>query len=128
LYKWPNGTHLTKTKGAAETLFSHHGLDPRLQAIKLLASLTYPLKITKDQPTLHPNMSHDLLLIDIRHCIGLIRSLRCRWCLKLHHLKLLLESGDRHCPLLEFEVLLLNGRLEVYNHVCAGVHYLADEV
>jgi hypothetical protein len=29
------------------TLFSRHGLHPRLQAIKLLASLTYPLKITK---------------------------------------------------------------------------------
>jgi hypothetical protein len=28
-------------------LFSRHVLHPRLQAIKLLASLTYPLKMTK---------------------------------------------------------------------------------
>jgi hypothetical protein len=31
---------------------------PRLQAIKLLASLTYPLKITKGQPNSHPPHQH----------------------------------------------------------------------
>jgi hypothetical protein len=38
--------------------------------IKLLASLTYPLKIRNGQPTPHPITSHELLLIDIRHSIG----------------------------------------------------------
>jgi hypothetical protein len=37
----------TKNKRSTRTLFSHHGLHPRLQAIKLLVCLTYPLKITK---------------------------------------------------------------------------------
>jgi hypothetical protein len=39
-----------KQKGH-RTLFSHHGLHLSLQATKLLASLTYPLKITK---SVHP--------------------------------------------------------------------------
>jgi hypothetical protein len=82
-------------------LFSRHGLHPRLQAIKLLASLTYPLKITKGQ---------------------------CGWHLELEHLELLLESGDRRCPLLKLEVLLLDGMLEMYNHMGAGVHLLTSEV
>jgi tartrate dehydratase alpha subunit/fumarate hydratase class I-like protein len=48
--------------------------------------------------------------------------------LKLKHLELQLESGDRRCPLLELEVLLLDGVLEVYNHMGAGVHVLTGEV
>jgi hypothetical protein len=40
----------------------------------------------------------------------------------------LLESGDHHYPLLKLEVLLLDGVLEVYNHVGAGVHLLMGEV
>jgi hypothetical protein len=37
----------TKNKRSMRTLFSRHVLRPRLQAIKLLASITYPLKIIK---------------------------------------------------------------------------------
>jgi hypothetical protein len=36
-----------KNKRSTITLFSRHGLYPMLHAIKLLISLTYPLKITK---------------------------------------------------------------------------------
>jgi hypothetical protein len=46
-------------------MLSRHGLHLRLQATKLLASLTYPLKITKVSPPYLSNMSHHLLLIDI---------------------------------------------------------------
>jgi hypothetical protein len=107
------------------TLFSCYGLHPRLQVIKLHSSLTYPLKITKGQPIPHPNTSHDLLLIDIQHYIGLSG---CRWRLKLRHLELLLESEDRCCPLLELEVPLLDGVLEVYNCVGACVLLLMGKV
>jgi hypothetical protein len=68
-------------------------------------------------------MSHHLLLIDIRHCIGLSGCCRCRW-----HLKLLLKSSDRRCPLLELEVLLLDVVLEVYNHVHALIHHLTSDI
>jgi hypothetical protein len=98
----------------------------RLQAIKLLASLTYPLKIIKGLPTPHPIMSHDLLLVDIRLNIRL--SGGCGWCLKLKHLKLLLKGGDHRCPLLELEVLLLVGVLKVHDRVGVGVHLLTGEV
>jgi hypothetical protein len=60
-----------KNKRDTRTLLSHHGSHPMLQAIKLLVSLTYPLKITKGQTTLHPDMPHNLLLIDIQHSVGL---------------------------------------------------------
>jgi hypothetical protein len=46
----------------------------------------------------------------------------------LEHLELLLESGDHRCPLLKLEVLLLDGMLEMYNHMGAGVHLLTSEV
>jgi hypothetical protein len=45
-----------KQKGT-RTLFSRHKLHLRLQAIKLLASLTYPLEIKKVSPPCLPNMS-----------------------------------------------------------------------
>jgi hypothetical protein len=35
------------------------------------------------QPTLHPNMSRYLVLVDIRHCVGLSGVLGSGWCLKL---------------------------------------------
>jgi hypothetical protein len=58
--------------------------------------------------------------------------LSCRWWLKLKlklkHLKLLLESGDRRCPLFELKVLLLHDMLEVYDRMDAGVHLLTGEV
>jgi hypothetical protein len=53
-----------KQKGT-RTLFSRHGLHLRLQATKLLGSLTYPLKITKVSPLCLSNMSHHLLLVNI---------------------------------------------------------------
>jgi hypothetical protein len=62
------------------------------------------------------------------HCVRLNGCCGCGWCLKLKHLELLLESGDRHCPLLDFKVLLLDGMLEVYNRVGAGVHLLTSKV
>jgi hypothetical protein len=65
-------------------------------------------------------MSHHLLLVDIRLCIGLSR---CGW-----HLKLLLKIGDRRCPLLELKVMLLNVVLEVYNRVRGLVQHLASGV
>jgi hypothetical protein len=108
MYKWPNETHLTKTKGAARTLFPRHGLHPRLQAIKLLASQTYQLKRTKGQPTPHPTTSHDLHLVDIRHSVELSGICGCGWFLKLQHLNLLLKGGDHCCPLLKLEVLRLS--------------------
>jgi hypothetical protein len=42
-----------KNKRGTIALFSRYGLHPRLQAIKLLVSLTYALKITKGQTILH---------------------------------------------------------------------------
>jgi hypothetical protein len=43
-----------KNKRDTTALLSRHGLHPMLQAIKLLVSLTYPLKITKGQLIPHP--------------------------------------------------------------------------
>jgi hypothetical protein len=43
-----------KNKRGTEAFLSRHGLHPRLQAIKLVVSLTYPLKIIKGQPLPHP--------------------------------------------------------------------------
>jgi hypothetical protein len=48
--------------------------------------------------------------------------------LKLKHLKLLVEIGDRHYPLLELKVLLLNVVLEVYDRVRVLVQHLANGV
>jgi hypothetical protein len=42
-----------------------------LEAIKLAASLTYPLKITKGLPISHPNTPPNLHLITIRNSVGL---------------------------------------------------------
>jgi hypothetical protein len=120
-----------KNKRVTRTLFSCHGLYLRLQAIKLLARLTYPIKITKGQSTLHSNKSHHLLHVDIRHYVGLsgcCGRCGCRWHLKLKHLKLLLKSGDHHYPLLELEVLLLDVVLEVYDRVRAVVQHLTSDV
>jgi hypothetical protein len=69
-------------------------------------------------------MSHHLLLIDIRHYVRLSDCYRCGWHLKLKHLKLLLESDDHRCPLLELEVLLL----EVYDCVCALTQHLMSDI
>jgi hypothetical protein len=43
-------------------------------------------------------------------------------------LKLLLESGDHCCPLLEVKILLLDVVLNVYNRVGALVHHRASGV
>jgi hypothetical protein len=110
-------------KRGTGTLFYHNVLHPRLEAIKLLASLTYPPTITKCQPTPHPNTSRDLLPINIRHHVTLSGGCGCGW-----RLKLLLESGNHHCPLLELEVMHLNDVLEVHNHVGTGVHLLKGKV
>jgi hypothetical protein len=107
-------------------MFPCHGLHPRLQAIKLLASLTYPLKIIKGQTMPHPDTSHNLHLIDIRHGVGLNSG--CyggRWHLKLKHLNLQLKRGNHRCPLLKLKLLLLVGVLEVYDRVSALIHKLA---
>jgi hypothetical protein len=115
-----------KKKRGTRTLFSRHGLHPRLQAIKLLVSLTYPLKITKGQTIPHPDTSQNLHLIDIRHNAELSESCRCygcRWHLKLKHLNLLLKGGDHRYPLLKLEVLILVGVLEVYDHMGMLVHH-----
>jgi hypothetical protein len=72
-----------KNKRSTRTLFSGHELHPRLEAIILLVSPTYPLKITKCQTILHPDMSHNILLIDIRHGVRLNGCCGCRWHLKL---------------------------------------------
>jgi hypothetical protein len=69
---------------STRTLFSCYRLHPRLQAIKLLASLSYPLKITKGHPLPHPDMSPNLHLVDIRHGIGLNSGCcGCKWHLEL---------------------------------------------
>jgi hypothetical protein len=73
-------------------------------------------------------MHHNLLLIDIRHCVGLSGCYGWGWLLELEHLELLLESGNHCCLLLELEVLLLNGMLELYNNMGAGVNLLMVEV
>jgi hypothetical protein len=98
----------------------------RLQATKVLASLSYPLKITKVSPPCLSNMSHHLLLINIRLCVGLsgcYRRCGCGW-----HQKQQLEIGDHRSTLLELKVLLLNVVLEVYDHVRALVQHLARDV
>jgi hypothetical protein len=107
-------------------LVSCHGLHLRLQATKLLASLTYPLKITKVSPPCLLNMSYHLLLINIRLCVGL--SGCCMRCGCGRHLKLLLKIGDHRCPLLELEVLLLDMVLKVYDPVRALIHHLVSSV
>jgi hypothetical protein len=71
-------------------------------------------------------MSHHLLLVDIRLCVGL--SGCCRRCGCGWHLKLLLKIGDRRCPLIELNVLLLNVVLEVYDRVRVLVQHLARDV
>jgi hypothetical protein len=115
----------TKNKRSTRTLFSRHRLHPRLQAIKLLASLTYPLKITKGQTIPHPDTSHNLHLINIQHSVTLNSGCcGCRWHLKLKHQNLLLKRGNHRCPLLKLEVLLLIGMLKVYDHVSALIHQL----
>jgi hypothetical protein len=43
-----------KNKRGTRALLSRHRLHPRLEAIKLLVSLTYPLKITKGEPLSQP--------------------------------------------------------------------------
>jgi hypothetical protein len=48
--------------------------------------------------------------------------------MKLKHLNLLLEIGDRRYPLLELKVLLLDVVLEVYNCVRALVQHLTSGV
>jgi hypothetical protein len=111
-----------KQKGTG-TLFSHRELHLRLQAIKLLPSLTYPLKKIEGHSTTHTCLSHHLLLKNIRHCVRLSGCCRRGWHLKLKHLKLLLESGNHHCPLLKVKIFLLNMVLKVYNHVGALVHH-----
>jgi hypothetical protein len=113
----------TKNKRSTRTLFSHHGLHPRLQATKLLVILTYPIKITKGQTTLHLDTSHNLLLVDIRHNIVLSGCCGCRRHLKLNHLNMLLKGGDHRCPLLKLEVPLLIGMLQVYYRVGTLVHH-----
>jgi hypothetical protein len=119
----------TKNKRSTRTLFSCHELHLRLQAIKLIASLTYPLKITKGQTIPHPDTSHNLHLIDIQHGVELnSRCCGCRWHLKLKHLDLLLKRGNHHYPLLKLEVMLLIGMLEVYNRVSVLVHQFARRV
>jgi hypothetical protein len=128
MYKRLNETRLSKIKWAARTLFPRHMLYPRLQDIKILASLTYPLNRTKGQPTSHPTTSRDLLLSDIRQSVGLSGVCRCGWCLKLQHLKLLLKGSDHCCPVLELEFLLLIGVLKVYDRVGATVHLLMSGI
>jgi hypothetical protein len=96
-----------KNKRGMRTLFSRHGSHPRLQATKLLVSLTYPLKITKGQTTPHPDMPHNLLLIEIQHSVRLSGCYGCGQCLKLQHLNLLLKGGNHYYPLLKLEVMLL---------------------
>jgi hypothetical protein len=73
-------------------------------------------------------MPHDLLLIDIRHSVGLSEVYGCGWCLNLQHLKLLLKGGDHYYPLRERELLLLIGMLKVYDRVGATVHLLTSSV
>jgi hypothetical protein len=46
----------------------------------------------------------------------------------LKHLKLLLEIGNRRCPLLELKVLLLDVMLEVYDRVHALIQHLTSSV
>jgi hypothetical protein len=76
-------------------------------------------------------MSHHLLLVDIRLCVGFsgcCRRCGCGWHLKLKHLKLLLKIGDHHCHLLELEVPLLDVVLDVYDRMCALVQHLTSGV
>jgi hypothetical protein len=111
-----------------ETLFSHHRLQSRLQAIKLLISLTYPLKTTKHQSISSPTTHHDLLLVDIQHDIGLSGVYRCEGHLKLQHLKLLLNGGDHYNPLVELEILLLIGALKVHDRVGALIYHFMSGI
>jgi hypothetical protein len=73
-----------KNERSTRDLFSRYGLHPRLQAIKVLASLTYQLKITKGHPLPHPDMSPNLHLVNVRQGIGLNSGCyQCRWHLEL---------------------------------------------
>jgi hypothetical protein len=128
LNKWPKWNPSIKKQKEHENLVLTPRVTSEVTSYKLLASSTYPLKIIKGQSTPYPTTHHNLLLINIRHCVGVSGCCGCGWRLELVHLELLLKSGDRRCPLLKLKVLLLDGILEVYNHVGAGVHLLTGEV
>jgi hypothetical protein len=92
-------------------------------------SNTQGVTITKGQTIPHPDTSHNLCLVNIRHDVRL--NSRCcerRWHLKLKHMNLLLKKGDRRCLLFNLKVLLLDGVLEVYDHVSVLIHQLARRV
>jgi hypothetical protein len=46
----------------------------------------------------------------------------------LKHLKLLLDLGNRRCPLLEIKVLPLDVVLKVYDRVRALLQHLASDI
>jgi hypothetical protein len=125
---WLNETRLIKNRRGTRILFSHHGLHPRIQAIKLLPSLTYPLKTIKGQSNSCPTTHHDLLLIDIQHDVRLKGVCRCGWHQELQHLKLLLKGGNHCCPHLELEIPLLLSLLKVYDRKGALIHHLTSGV
>jgi hypothetical protein len=106
----------------------------------LLLTPRVTFEVTSYQATCQPNLStqnnksqstvpsqhvRHLLLIDIRLRVGLSG---CRRHMKLKHLKLLLEIGNRRCPLLKLKVLLLDVVLEVYDRVHALVQHLASGI
>jgi hypothetical protein len=57
-----------------------------------------------------------------------LQALRVRAAPEAEALKLLLEIGNRRCPLLELKVLLLDVVLEVYDRVRALVQHLTSGV
>jgi hypothetical protein len=62
LYKWSRWNLPIKNKMGTRTLFSHRGSHPRLQAIKLLASLTQSTQnFVSSHPTLMKTSPHQCL-------------------------------------------------------------------
>jgi hypothetical protein len=70
----------------------------------------------------------DLVLINARHGIDLLKVGRLRWCLPLKLQQLLLEVGDHLHPLLKLGVLRLHVVLKVDDPVGTDIHLLTSDV
>jgi hypothetical protein len=124
LYTWSRWNPPIKNKMGMRTLFSRRGLHPRLQAIKLLDSLTQSTpNFVSSHPTSTPPSHHQRLM-----CIDLLGVGRLRCCLHLMLQQLLLKVGDHLRPLLNLGILRLHVVLKVDDSVGVDIHLLTGDV
>jgi hypothetical protein len=79
---------------------------------------------------LPPHILHrrDLVLINARHDIDLLRIGRLRWCLHLKLQQLLIKVGDHLHPLLKLGILRLHVVFKVDDSVGMDIHLLMSNV